>query len=60
MADKPQKEPEASKGIKCPKCFCRHFWEVRDTDPIPNGVKRYRRCRHCSFILTTIERQSGK
>ncbi len=44
-------------GIVCPKCGCRHFWRVRDTDKIPGGVRRYRECRACGHRIMTTEKK---
>jgi transcriptional regulator NrdR family protein len=29
---------------------------VRNTIPQADGIKRYRACRHCGYILTTFEK----
>lgn len=49
-------EAAGKKGIVCPKCGCRHFWKVRDTDQIPGGVRRYRVCRNCGYVKPTVEK----
>ncbi len=46
---------EAEKGIACPKCGCRD-WRVRNTQPITEGIRRYRICRHCGHTRRTVER----
>lgn len=49
-------------GLKCPTCGCQDFrgsdgrpWNVTRTMPIPNGVRRYRTCRHCGTKVRTRE-----
>ncbi len=41
-------------GLECSNCGCRDF-RVRDTKPGVGYIKRYRICRHCGRIRTTIE-----
>jgi|GEM_PF-1776800 len=48
-----------AKGLKCPKCHCIQFSDgkcVRDTDRMENAIRRYRVCRNCGRVWTTIER----
>ena len=48
------------RGVVCAKCGCRHF-EVRNTEPIlGDKIRRYRVCRHCGKVITTIETALGK
>lgn len=43
-------------GIKCPRCHCRHCFEVADTRPAPKDrIRRKRRCRNCSTEFVTFE-----
>jgi len=42
------------KGLGCPKCGCKQ-WRVRDTVPVAEEIRRYRVCRNCGHILTTLE-----
>lgn len=48
-------EANSADGIQCPKCGCRHLWKVRDTDVVEEGVRRYRVCRHCGYVVRTVE-----
>ena len=41
-------------GLVCHKCGCK-MWVV-DTDPVVNGVRRYRECRNCGYRKATFER----
>lgn len=43
-------------GIRCPKCHCRNFANVRKTYPKGNAIKRTRNCRNCGEQITTWER----
>jgi hypothetical protein len=46
-------------GLKCPRCHCVAISDgkcVRDTDRIPDAIRRYRVCRNCGRVWTTIER----
>jgi transcriptional regulator NrdR family protein len=45
-------------GLFCPDCGCAHFivWRTR---PIPRGIRRERRCRHCGRTVITTERFAG-
>jgi len=51
--------PEGARGLTCGRCGGTEF-EVENTDQIPiangGGVRRYRRCRCCGQIKTTMER----
>lgn len=48
---------ENAKGLKCPRCECRHFWTVT-TEPHRNGmIRRYKACRHCGTRIVTWEEQ---
>jgi DNA-directed RNA polymerase subunit RPC12/RpoP len=43
------------RGIRCPRCQCRDL-RTTHTRPLPGGlIRRYKRCRHCSQRLTTVE-----
>lgn len=43
------------KGINCPRCGCRHFF-VRNVIRLPKDkIRRYRVCRNCEKVVTTIE-----
>jgi DNA-directed RNA polymerase subunit RPC12/RpoP len=48
-------EARGEGGIACPRCGCRHFWRVRDTDNIEGAVRRYRKCRNCGRVVRTKE-----
>ena len=51
----PQNKKAEEKGIRCPKCGCRHFY-VLYTRAIPGGrLRRRRECRHCGRRVTTSE-----
>ena len=41
-------------GLECRTCGCRDFY-VRNTIQRPGWIKRYRECRYCGRILTTME-----
>jgi hypothetical protein len=48
-----------AKGLKCSHCGCVQFRDgrsVRNTIPMNESVKRYRECRACGRIFTTVER----
>jgi len=46
---------EATGGIECPKCGCRHL-HIYKTVPKGTLVKRRRQCRNCGHRLGTTER----
>lgn len=51
------KRPQPDVGIECPKCGCRHFTFVTHSIPTADGtIVRRRACRHCGYIIRTIER----
>jgi len=48
-----------ARGLRCPKCHCVQFSDgknVRDTDRVENAIRRYRVCRNCGRVWTTMER----
>ena len=46
-------------GIVCPKCHCADL-RTTHTRRLPGGrVRRYKRCRHCDRVVTTIEAPPG-
>lgn len=45
-----------SGGLVCPKCRCQHFSRVLDTEPVDNGILRYRECRNCGHRFPTKEK----
>jgi transcriptional regulator NrdR family protein len=42
------------KGLSCQTCGCRDF-ETTNTVRLPNGIRRYKVCRHCGRGVTTRE-----
>jgi hypothetical protein len=42
------------KGLSCLGCGCRDF-ETTHTVRLPNGVRRYKVCRHCGRGVSTRE-----
>ena len=50
---------DATKGLACPKCGCRHFAVVY-TRPAPRAICRRRECRHCGFRILTREKLWGE
>lgn len=49
-------KPQPAIGIKCPRCHCRHCFEVADTRPAPKDrIRRKRRCRNCTTEFVTFE-----
>lgn len=56
MAQEALAEASQGQGIPCPKCGCRHRWEVYGTKGRGAGNLRYRRCRNCGEKCLTIER----
>lgn len=51
----PAASAQARPGLECRRCGCRHF-EVRNTVNVRQGIKRYRQCRHCGLVTTTMEK----
>lgn len=50
---------DLARGIRCPKCHCRHFSLVKISHAV-GYVRRRRECRHCGNRITTSERLVGK
>jgi hypothetical protein len=42
------------RGFTCSKCGCHNF-RVETTRPHNGEITRYRRCRNCNAVLTTVE-----
>ncbi len=49
----------SDKGIICRHCGCRHMAVYRTVNH-HNMIVRYRKCRHCSKTITSIERIVAK
>ena len=46
-------------GIVCPRCQCADL-RTTHTRRLPGGrVRRYKRCRHCGKVVTTLEAPPG-
>lgn len=59
LSDQQTEQELEPQGIKCPKCKCQH-WRIVNTAPIAFGVRRYRRCRHCGYTMSTRERPENQ
>lgn len=43
------------RGIRCPRCGCRHFFTTH-TEPLRDGrIRRRKSCRHCGRRIVTFE-----
>lgn len=51
MTDRPPTPPP---GLRCPRCGCPDL-RVTHTRPAAGRVRRYRRCRHCGRVVSTLE-----
>lgn len=45
----------SEKGIRCPKCGCRHFYTTHTERLKNNRIRRRKICRNCGRRIVTIE-----
>lgn len=60
QADTLAERAEATGGLACPGCGCRHFSEVYRIEHVGDITRRVRTCRHCGRRFVTVERVAGK
>lgn len=59
MTAAPASDEEGNRpGLRCPRCACTDL-RTTHTRPVLNAVRRYKRCRHCGYKLTTLEQRLG-
>lgn len=46
---------KSDRGLRCPRCGCRHFYTTH-TEPLRDGrIRRRKECRHCGRRIVTYE-----
>lgn len=53
-------DPNATRGLVCRSCGCRHFLVVYTRPKANGGIMRRRQCRHCGRRIVTWERTCGE
>jgi ribosomal protein S27E len=55
-ADRAENAEADAKGLRCPKCGCRHMPAVYSKPKADGRVQRQRECRNCGRKIVTVER----